>query len=85
MKELNADFIFPEKFWVKGPCHRTEIPYRPLQRHPALKITSCRPLSARLLPPTKPEEEGLIDKSKLLDIKGRSRKTTNCSGKKSSA
>jgi hypothetical protein len=31
-------------------------------------------LSARLLPETKPEEEGFVDRSKLLDIKGRSRK-----------
>jgi hypothetical protein len=33
-----------------------------------------RPLSARLLPQTKPEWEGLIDRSRLLAIRGRSRK-----------
>lgn len=33
-----------------------------------------RPLSAKLLPPTKPELEGLIDRERLLDIEGRSRK-----------
>jgi hypothetical protein len=32
-----------------------------------------RPLSARLFPPTIPEEEGIIDREKLLDVSGRSR------------
>jgi len=34
-----------------------------------------RPLSAKLLPETIPEREGLIDRTRLLDIQGRSRKT----------
>lgn len=33
-----------------------------------------RPLSAKLLEPTIPEKEGIIDREKLLDIRGRSRK-----------
>ena len=33
-----------------------------------------RPLSAKLLPPTLPEREGWVDREKLLDISGRSRK-----------
>lgn len=33
-----------------------------------------RPLSARLLPPTLPEREGWVDRARLLDISGRSRK-----------
>lgn len=33
-----------------------------------------RPLSARLLTPTQPEREGLIDRERLLAIEGRSRK-----------
>lgn len=33
-----------------------------------------RPLSAKLLPPSKAEIEGLIDREKLLDIQGRGRK-----------
>ena len=33
-----------------------------------------RPLSAKLLEPTIPEKEGIIDREKLLDIKGRGRK-----------
>jgi tRNA-uridine 2-sulfurtransferase len=33
-----------------------------------------RPLSAKLLPPTIPEQEGWVDREKLLQISGRSRK-----------
>jgi tRNA-specific 2-thiouridylase len=33
-----------------------------------------RPLSARLLPETEPEKKGLVDRSRLLAISGRSRK-----------
>jgi len=33
-----------------------------------------RPLSARLLEPTEPERTGLVDRERLLDIEGRSRK-----------
>jgi tRNA-uridine 2-sulfurtransferase len=33
-----------------------------------------RPLSAKLLPETEPEKAGLVDRSRLLDIQGRSRK-----------
>jgi len=33
-----------------------------------------RPMSAKLLPPTKPEIEGWVDREKLLDIEGRDRK-----------
>jgi len=39
-----------------------------------LKGRLLRPLSARLLDPTIPELEGKIDRSKLLEISGRSRK-----------
>lgn len=57
---------------------------RPMsQRKEALNIiknksqagdTLLRPLSAQLLEPTEPENNGLIDRKKLLAIKGRSRK-----------
>jgi hypothetical protein len=33
-----------------------------------------RPLSAKLLPVTRPEQEGKVDRERLLDIQGRSRK-----------
>jgi tRNA-uridine 2-sulfurtransferase len=57
---------------------------RPMsQRRPALNLIEkqagleglvLRPLSAKLLEPTIPEKEGWVDREKLLDINGRSRK-----------
>ena len=57
---------------------------RPMSQHKqALDIVECdadvvgyllRPLSAKLLEPTIAEQEGLVDREKLLDISGRSRK-----------
>ncbi|MFO7638440.1 MAG: tRNA 4-thiouridine(8) synthase ThiI [bacterium] len=57
---------------------------RPMsQRKPGLELVArrsgaegylLRPLSARLLEPTVPEREGIVDRERLLDIQGRSRK-----------
>lgn len=55
---------------------------RPMSQIPsAMKIIDghigfqiLRPLSAKLLPKTNSEKEGLVDRTKLLDINGRSRK-----------
>ncbi len=38
------------------------------------RVDILRPLSAKLLPKTSYEEQGLVDREKLLDISGRSRK-----------
>lgn len=44
-----------------------------IERDSGLKGRLLRPLSAKLLPPTIPEEEGLIDRRRLYDCKGRGR------------
>ena len=46
-----------------------------VEKQSGLQGLLLRPLSAQLLPPTLPEQQGLIDRSKLLAIRGRSRKT----------
>jgi len=45
-----------------------------VEEQSSLKGYLLRPLSAKLLEPTVPEEKGIIDRSKLFDISGRSRK-----------
>lgn len=45
-----------------------------IDRETGLGGLILRPLSAKLLPPTIPEEKGWVDREKLLDISGRSRK-----------
>ena len=45
-----------------------------IERESGLAGLVLRPLSARLFPPTIPEKEGIVDREKLLDLAGRSRK-----------
>ena len=47
---------------------------RIIERDSELDGRLLRPLCAKLLPPTIPEQEGLVDREKLLQISGRSRK-----------
>ncbi len=74
MKELKADFIFSGEVLGERPMSQNRNSLHTVANESGYKDCILRPLSASLLPPTKPEEEGLVDKSKLLDIKGRSRK-----------
>jgi len=53
--------------------HRDAL--RIIDRESGLAGLIVRPLSAKLFPPSIPEQEGWIDREKLLDISGRSRKT----------
>lgn len=48
--------------------------FRKIEKLSGLKGRILRPLSGKLLPPTVYEEEGIVEKEKLLDLKGRSRK-----------
>jgi len=45
-----------------------------IEKESSLRGYLLRPLSAKLLKPTIPEKLGLVDRNKLLDISGRSRK-----------
>jgi hypothetical protein len=44
-----------------------------IEREAGLKGRLVRPLSARLLPPSIPEQEGILDRARLGDISGRGR------------
>ncbi|ADY72821.1 protein of unknown function DUF814 [Desulfurobacterium thermolithotrophum DSM 11699] len=48
--------------------------FRKIEKLSGLKGKVLRPLSAKLLPQTVYEEEGIVKKEELLDLKGRSRK-----------
>jgi hypothetical protein len=74
LPEVKASFVVTGE--VLGQCsmsqHRRAIEI--IERESGLKGLILRPLSARLLPPTVPESEGIVDRPKLLDLAGRSRK-----------
>lgn len=74
MEEEGADFVFTGEVLGERPMSQRKDAMNLIERKSGLKGRVLRPLSARLLEPTVMEKEGLVDRNKLLDIKGRSRK-----------
>lgn len=74
LKDLEADFIITGEVLGERPMSQNKQSLKIVEKVSGTEDILLRPLSAKLLPPTKPEREGLVDREKLLDIKGRSRK-----------
>jgi tRNA-specific 2-thiouridylase len=74
MEEMEAAFVFTGEVLGERPMSQRREAMRLIERESGLDGRLLRPLSARLLPPTIPEKEGLVDRDKLLAIEGRSRK-----------
>ncbi len=74
MEEENADFLFTGEVLGQRPMSQRRDSLKSVENLSGYPGRVLRPLSAKLLPPTIVEQEGLIDRSKLLDISGRSRK-----------
>ncbi|NQT22755.1 MAG: hypothetical protein HQ579_04860 [Candidatus Omnitrophica bacterium] len=74
MKESGASFIVTGEVLGSRPMSQRRDAMRIIERDSDLKGMIVRPLSANLLEPTIPEEKGLVDRAKLLSIRGRSRK-----------
>jgi tRNA-specific 2-thiouridylase len=73
-KEIGASFIFTGEVLDERPMSQHLKALQTIEEEAGLRNRILRPLSARLLPETFIEKEGLIDRRKLLDIHGRSRK-----------
>jgi tRNA U34 2-thiouridine synthase MnmA/TrmU len=74
MEETGASFIITGEVLGQRPMSQRRDPMFTIEREAGLEGLILRPLSAKLLPPTKPEIEGIVDREKLLGIQGRSRK-----------
>lgn len=74
MKESGASFLITGEVLGQRPMSQRRDAMRIIERDSGLKGLILRPLSAKMFEPTIPEKEGLVDRKKLLDIKGRSRK-----------
>jgi tRNA U34 2-thiouridine synthase MnmA/TrmU len=74
MQEIGAQFVFTGEVLGQRPKsqHRQQLGI--IEREAGLEGLLLRPLSAKLLPPTIPEEQGWVDREQLLSIGGRSRK-----------
>ncbi|RMF93087.1 MAG: DUF814 domain-containing protein [Nitrospinota bacterium] len=74
MEAIDASFIITGEVVGQRPMSQRRDALAMIDRESGLKGLILRPLSAKLLPPTIPEMEGIVDREKLYAIKGRSRK-----------
>jgi tRNA U34 2-thiouridine synthase MnmA/TrmU len=73
MDELGAPFLITGEVLGQRPMSQRRDTLHVIERDAGLKGLILRPLSATLLPQTRAEQDGLIDREKLLGISGRSR------------
>lgn len=74
MEDLGADFLATGEVLGERPKSQNRQALEQVARFSGAGDLLLRPLSAKLLPPTRPEREGWVDRGRLLDIRGRSRK-----------
>ena len=74
MQEIGASFIVSGEVMGQRPMSQRSQALIEVEKAAGVKGILLRPLSAKLLEPTKPERDGLIDREKLLDISGRGRR-----------
>ncbi len=74
MTEEGFDFLFTGEVLGQRPMSQTRPSLRYVEKRSGFADHILRPLSAKFLQPTVPEECGTVDRDRLLDITGRSRK-----------
>lgn len=74
MEEIGASFIITGEVLGQRPMSQRRDTFRVIERESGLEGLILRPLSAKNLPPTIPEETGLVDRERLLSVAGRSRR-----------
>ncbi|MBR2979185.1 MAG: thiamine biosynthesis protein [Myxococcaceae bacterium] len=73
MEAWGASFVFTGEVLGQRPKSQRRDTLRIVERDSGLTGRLVRPLSAKLLEPTIPELEGLLDRERLFDFRGRSR------------
>lgn len=74
MQDRGFDFLFSGEVLGQRPMSQTASSLRYVAKHSGFADRILRPLSAQRLPETPMEQQGLVDRSRLLDLSGRSRK-----------
>jgi len=74
MIKEKIDFVATGEVLGERPMSQNRKALDIIEKESSLTGYLLRPLSAKLLKKTVPEEKGLVDRKKLLDISGRSRK-----------
>ena len=74
MDEVGASFMVTGEVLGERPMSQRPDAMVTIEKESGLTGLIVRPLSAKLLKPSIPEERGWVDRNKFLEIKGRSRK-----------
>jgi tRNA-specific 2-thiouridylase len=74
MKTVGASFLVTGEVLGERPMSQGKNMMRHIEREADLDGLILRPLSAKFLPPSVPEKEGWVDREKMFNIQGRSRK-----------
>ncbi len=74
LEEEKADFITTGEVLNQRNFSQTFDKLKLIEKEASIEGLVVRPLSAKLLPETLPEKKGLIEREKLLDVKGGGRK-----------
>ena len=74
LKKFEADFIITGEVINQRPMSQNAGALNTVKKESGFSDKILRPLCAKLIPPTEMEESGLVDREKLMNINGRSRK-----------
>ncbi len=74
MRERGLDFLVSGEVLNQRPMSQNRQALQIVARESGHADVLLRPLSALLLPPTRPETTGLVDRARLLGLEGRNRK-----------
>jgi len=74
MTQMGFDFVATGEVLNQRPMSQNRRSLAIVEKDAALGGRLLRPLSALLLEPTLPEQEGIVDRRRLLGLSGRSRK-----------
>jgi len=74
LKENGFDFLFSGEVLGQRPKSQNKNSLRYVEKNSGFEGLILRPLCAKLLPETLIEQKGLVDRQRLMDISGRSRK-----------
>jgi tRNA U34 2-thiouridine synthase MnmA/TrmU len=74
LKNKNFHFLFSGEVLGQRPKSQNKNSLRYVEKNSGFEGLILRPLCAKLLPETLAEQKGLVNRYKLLDISGRSRK-----------
>ena len=73
MEEVGASFLVTGEVLGERPMSQRRDALNIIEKQAGVRGILLRPLTAKHLPPTLAEEAGIVDREKLLDIRGRGR------------